>query len=164
MLSVRSVELVAGDEIPAWLNGTVNQAPLYGPDGYVTVEISGTDVDIDPDERLEVLRFYGIQLPAAFVAAVDICWPDQRPAPLPERRACDTGDADSALPVWLSHLTYAQTMAVRDLAALVGWECLHADAGADDSCVSAGFADAARAACQALLHPVDRARPAWFDR
>lgn len=67
-----------------------------------------------------------MQLPAAFLAAADVCWPEQGPAPLPGRRARKAGDACGARPAWLPYLTYAQAMQICDLAALVWWECLQA--------------------------------------
>ncbi|MDI5969382.1 hypothetical protein POF50_008480 [Streptomyces sp. SL13] len=59
--------------------------------------------------------------------------------------------------VWFPHLTHAQTMEVRDLAALVWWECLAA-AGDDGGEAGrlAGFAEAARTAASAPLHPEQR--------
>ncbi len=114
LIPVRAAELVARDEILAWPNGRVTRDAFPTAGGCVTVEINGTDVDIDPDEVVEVACLYGMLLPAAFVAGADVCWPDQRPSVLPEGRASGAGGAMKAMEarsVWLSSITHARATA-----------------------------------------------------
>ncbi|MFE7114706.1 hypothetical protein ACFU99_04700 [Streptomyces sp. NPDC057654] len=62
--------------------------------------------------------------------------------------------------MWLSSLTYAQTLAIRDRAALVWWERLQAvDDGADFSSSDVEFTDAVRAVVHLPLHPMGPCRP-----
>lgn len=162
LLAVRAVELVTGDQIPSWPNGTVTRAPQPSSGGYVIVEVDGTDVDLDRDEVIEVVRLYGMLLPAAFLAAADACWPGQWPAPLPRRAANSADGATGTRPAWLPYITHARAMVIQDLAALVWWEGV----AADDAGVGtpwSDFIEAARAVAVASLHPMDRDRPAYWD-
>lgn len=147
LMRVSAGHLRKGDVIPGWPDGTVTRAPSRRAEGRVDVEISGTDVDIEASEQIEILRHYEAFVPGAFVAAAAQCYPAGVPGVLGERQASRFGPVDLTLRV-----TYAEMIDLMDLAASVLWECLQ------DPDVAQGAADSAYVTASRLVSEGTRMR------
>ncbi|MET9039876.1 hypothetical protein [Streptomyces mirabilis] len=150
VVSVPAAELAVGDEIPSWPNGRVTRAPYPRLEGRVDVEINGVCLDVDAHERVAVVARYGMAVPRAFVKATRLCWPDAVTAILVEHGIDPLNwRSEGTRPLWLPRVTYAEAMALADLAALIEWECLQEPGPGSEPQI----AEAARTVASPVLHP-----------